>query len=297
MSDPVFRPDLLPTIRKLEIHAKRDVLSRSLAGSWISKIRGRGIEFAGYRQYTPGDDAGQIDWRASVRSRKLLVKELEEEKSLNIMLAIDASDSMLFGTTDKLKAEYVAELTSSLTFATLRGGESVGLALWADKVKRFVPLSQGIAQHAVLMRALADVHSYGGPKNFTHVMMQLLAYMQQRALVIIISDFVGYDSSWDTPLKVLAQKHELICILVRDRRDRELPSSGEYVLSDPSSGQRLVIDAADYAAPYSAYVKQEESHLADMLRRAGSELLSLETTDNYSSALVKFMSIHNKRVE
>ncbi len=296
-NQPDFRPELLPTIRKLEIHAKRDVLSTSLTGSWISKIRGRGIEFAGYRVYTSGDDASQIDWKASVRSRKLLVKELEEEKSLNIFLFVDVSDSMLFGTTDKLKAEYVAELVSSLTFATLRGGEAVSMTLFSDSIKRFVPLNQGIPHHATLMRVLSDIKLYGGKKDFPKAATQMLAYMQSRGLVVLISDFIGFDPSWDKPLKVMAQKHQLIGIMVRDRRDRELPASGEYVLSDPSSGQKLVIDAGDYSQPYKEYVRQEEMQIKGLLMRAGADLLSLETTDNYSRALTRFMTMRNRRFQ
>ena len=267
MKQTDFRPDLLPTIRKLEIHAKRSVLSTTLTGNWLSKIRGHGIEFAGYRSYTVGDDAALIDWRASVRSRKLLVKELSEEKNLNIFLLVDVSNTMLFGTVNKLKAEYVAELVSSFSFAALRGGESVGIALFSDRVKKFAAPKLGLPNHATLMGLIGDINNYGGKKDFPKAASQLLSMMGVPGLIIVISDFVGIDETWDSYLKIMAEQHDLICVAVRDKRDRELPSHGEYLLEDPTTGQKLVIDVADYGAPYKAYVQHEERKLASLFHR------------------------------
>jgi uncharacterized protein (DUF58 family) len=289
-----FRPDLLPTIRHLEVHAKRNALSRTLSGNWLSRIKGRGIEFFGYRQYVSGDDAGMIDWKASLRSRRLLVKELNEEKSLNIYVLLDVSDTMLFGTTDKLKAEYAAELVSSLSFAMLRAGENVALALFAERIKRFVPLSQGLAHHPALLKAIGDITMYGGSKNFGKVAPQLLSIMES-GLVILISDFLQFDEEWERYFKIISKKYDLICIGVRDPRDRALPDTGEYVLSDPTTGQRLVIDASDYAKPYKDFVLQEEKHLRELMLHAHGDFLMLETTENYSRAIVQFMLLHSKR--
>ena len=290
-----FRPDLIPTIRKLEIHAKRNALSLSLTGNWLSKIRGHGIEFSGYRQYVSGDDSGMIDWKASVRSRKLLVKELNEEKSLNIYIMVDVSDTMCFGTTDKIKAEYAAELVSSLAFAALRSGESVSLAMFSDKIRRFVPISQGIAHHPALMKALSNPAMYGGRKNFGKCAAQLMSLMGQTGLVILVSDFLNMDSEWDRYLKIIAARYDLMCMMVRDPRDRRLPESGEYVLSDIHTGQKLVIDAADYAKPYKTFVEEEENRIRSLLLRARADFLVLETTDDYAKKLVKFMLLHAHR--
>lgn len=292
-----FRADLLPTIAKLEVHAKRSVLSTTLTGNWISKIRGHGIEFGGYRQYTAGDDANMIDWKASVRAKKLLVKEIDEEKNLNIFFLVDVSDTMLFGTTDKLKAEYVAELVSSLSFATLKGGEGVSLTLFSDKIGRFVPLKQGIGHHGTMMRVLGNVSLYGGPKNIAHAASQLVSTMSVPGLVIIVSDFIGVTAEDERMLKIIAEKYDLIGILVRDPRDRELPAHGEYILSDPTSGQKIVVDTADYAEPYRLHVAEEEKRLASLFQKAGADIALLSTTDDYSRVLTQFFVRHNKRKE
>lgn len=292
-----FKPELLPTIRKLEIHAKRHVLSQTLTGNWLSRIKGHGIEFTGFRAYQPGDDANLIDWRASVRSRKLLVKELSEEKNLNIFIMLDVSDTMLFGTTDKLKAEYAAEVVSSLSFAALRSGENVALTLFSDRVKRFVNLKQGAMSHGILMKALSNAEYYGGKKNFTKVATQQMSLMGSPGLIIVVSDFIGVDEAFEHNLKVLSKKYDLLCVMIRDPRDRTLPQHGEYILSDPTTGQKIVIDAADYYAPYKKYVEEEEKHLMELLTLARGDMVILETTDDYASKLIRFFLIHNQRVK
>jgi uncharacterized protein (DUF58 family) len=297
MKNTDFRVDLLPSLHKLQIHAKRDALSTTLTGNWISKIKGHGIEFSGYRQYTASDDANMIDWKASVRSRKLLVKELQEEKNLNVFLLVDVSDTMLFGTTNKLKAEFVAEMCSSIAYAALRSTENVGLVVFSDHVKRYVEINQGMAQHALIIKVLSTASVYGGKKDFPKAAGQLLSIMKEGGLIIIVSDFIGVDHSWEKYLKIMAEKHDLICLMVRDPRDRRLPETGEFVLQDPSSGEKLVIDAADYHEPYKLYVEEEEKKFKSLLRRAKADFLSIETTENYTEKLVKFLMVHNKRVQ
>jgi uncharacterized protein (DUF58 family) len=297
MKQQDFRPELLPTLRSLEIQAKQHVLSTTFVGNWISKIRGHGIEFWGYRQYTAADDATRIDWKASIRSKKLLVKELDEEKNLNIFLLLDTSDTMLFGSGDKLKAEYAAEVVSSLAYAALRSGESVSVSLVSDRMRRFIPPQMGVEHHAAVMKSLNDVKNYSGPKNLSHAVNQLIAMMPAPGLIILVSDFINLSDADERSIKVLAQKFDLIGLCVRDQRDRELPASGEFILSDPTSGDKIVVDAADYAKPYKEYVAAEEDRLRLLFRRSGADLLFLMPTDDFGKLITKFLVLHNKRVE
>lgn len=266
-----------------------------MTGEWISRLHGHGIEFAGYRQYTAGDDASLIDWKASVRSRKLLIKQLQEEKDLNVFILLDVSDTMLTGTVKKAKAEYAAEITSTIAYGTLHAGENVSLAMYANKVIRYLPLGHGVAQHSIILRLLANIENYGGQKEFAQGSKELLAMMNAPGLIIVISDFIGFDETWERYLKIMATQHDLIAIIIRDPRDRRLPPTGEYVLEDPTTGQKIVIDAADYAAPYAAYVKQEEERITGLIHRAGAESLFLETTDNYKDILTKSFLMRKKR--
>jgi uncharacterized protein (DUF58 family) len=151
-----FHPQLLPRVRELSIKAHRQVLSRTLSGNWLSTFKGRGIEFSGYRKYLPTDDASTIDWKASLRARKLLVKELTEERNLNVILFVDVSNSMLYGSRDVLKAEYVAEIVSSIAFAALRAGDAVGLVLFTNKLEVYLRPNIGMSQHSIILDVIAN---------------------------------------------------------------------------------------------------------------------------------------------
>jgi len=128
-----LRIDLSSGLRKLDINARKDVLSRTLEGEWTTVFKGRGIESAGFRSYTFGDDASLIDWKASLRAKQTLIREFEDYKNFTVFFLFDVSDSMLFTSTDKLKCEYAAEMIYVLADAINKAGDSVGMAMFTDK--------------------------------------------------------------------------------------------------------------------------------------------------------------------
>ena len=127
----------------LEIVGRRDVLSKTVEGSWATSFKGQGMEFTGYRAYTYSDDASLIDWRASLRAKETLVREFEEFKNFKVVFLLDVSDTMLFTTTDKLKAEYGAELVYTLAQSASRAGDAIGLAMCSDRLVSSVEPSFG----------------------------------------------------------------------------------------------------------------------------------------------------------
>jgi uncharacterized protein (DUF58 family) len=258
-------------------------------------MHGHGIEFAGYRQYTSGDDASLIDWKASVRSRKLLIKQLQEERDLNVAILLDVSDTMLTGTVSKVKAEYAAEIASTIAYATLSAGENVSFTMLADGIRKHLPFGHGVGHHALLLKLLVNPEYWGGVRNFPLSARQSLAMVTTPSLFILISDYIGFETSWERFLKIMATQHDLIVIIVRDPRDRRLPSVGEFLVEDPSTGQTLLIDATDYAAPYAAYVAQEEERIASLMRQAGAQMILLETTDDYADVLLREFILRKRR--
>jgi uncharacterized protein (DUF58 family) len=224
-----------------------------------------------------------------------LIKQLQEEKDLNVFILLDVSDTMLTGTVDKVKAEYAAEITSTLAYAILHSGENVSLSMFSNRVNKHLPLGHGVVHHGVMLKLLANIDLYGGKKDFGQSAKELLAMMRAPGLIMVISDFVGFDSEWERYLKIMAAEHDLITMIVRDPRDRRLPSKGEYVLEDPSTGQKLVIDAADYMQPYADYVEKEETRIKQLVQQAGAESVMLETTDNFKELLTRSFLLRKKK--
>ena len=129
-----FNADLIPQLHELDMHAKKKILSQVLSGNLLTQFKEKGFEFENYRVFTPEDDASFIEWKASLRAQKLLIREYNVEKNFNAFFLIDVSDSMLFASTDKLKCEFAAELVSSLSFAILESGAGIGYAMFTDRL-------------------------------------------------------------------------------------------------------------------------------------------------------------------
>lgn len=281
--------ELLPKIRKLDVYAKQSMLSDIIEGSWTTNFKGHGIEFSGYRSYQFGDDASIIDWKASLRGKSILVKEYVEEKSVNVYFILDVSNSMLFTSTKKLKVEVGAELVSSMAYAVLRSGDAVGMSMVTDKLVTKTPISSGRKMHYYIVNDLLNLNNYGGNYDFNAIMKRLFTYLKSRAVVVIVSDFIGLSDDWYRYLRIASQKYQIIGIMIRDPRDRELPKTGgQFLIEDPYSGEKLYIDAKTYAKAYQKFVEEEELKIEKHFKASKSDLLRISTTEDIYPALSKF---------
>jgi uncharacterized protein (DUF58 family) len=281
---------LVPRIRKLDVYARQSALSQFIEGNWTTTIKGQGMEFAGYRSYTFGDDASMIDWKATLRSKSLLVKEYEQEKSVNVYFLLDVSNSMLFTSTKKLKVEHAAEIVSSMAYAILRSGDGVGMSMFTDKFVTIRGINMGSKMHRLIVGDLSNVNNYGGKYSFENAAKITMNVLKSSAVVVVVSDFIGLQKGWQKYLKMLNNKFEVIGIMIRDPRDRELPKdAGQYFLEDPFTGEKLYIDAAVYADAYKKYVEAEEKDIAKHFKASGADLLQITTSKkDYYVDLIKF---------
>jgi uncharacterized protein (DUF58 family) len=281
--------ELLPKIRKLDVYARQSALSQYIEGNWTTAIKGQGIEFSGYRSYTFGDDASMIDWKASLRSKTLLVKEYDQEKSVNVYFLFDVSDSMLFASTKRLKAEHGAEIVSSLSYAVLRSGDGVGLSMFNDKPITMLNINMGSKMHRLIVNDLKDVNHYGGKFSFENTARIIMNFLKQSCVLIIVSDFIGLGPEWAKSLRMLNTKFQVIGVMVRDPRDKELPKmAGQYFLEDPFTGEKLYIDTEVYGDAYKKYVEKEEKEIARYFKAANADFLSITTNRDYYPELIKF---------
>jgi len=284
-----FKADFLPRITKMNVFAKRKVLNEVLAGEWLSKVKRRGIEFAGFRAYTTDDDAREIDWKASLRANKLLVKETEVERSHNIFFLVDVSDSMLFASTDKLKCEYAAEVIASIAFAVLRAGDNVGMAMFTDKLVAKLYPKIGRDQYYRIIMDLSNPENYGGNFDLEKAIRYTMSFLNMKSTIVFVSDFIGMKENWARYLEFFAQKHSLVGLMIRDPRDEELPKeAGHVIIEDPYSKQKLYIDTKAYADKFAERVKKEKGLIMELFNRINSPLLELRTDEDYFEKLIRF---------
>ena len=273
--------DLLPAIRKLQVITKGYAVT-GLVGQYNSVFKGRGIEFESYRVYSSLDDASLIDWKASKKVHRLLIKEYTEERNINVLFVLDISESMLFGSTQKLKNEYAAELVASLAHAILEVGDNVGLVMFNDSIVKSILPGRKKSQFYDLSRSLINADLYGGKIDFSKMSRYVLSSFPRGDVVIIVSDFMGMDKGWEKSLKFLSGKFDLIGLVIRDPRDRTLPIDyvGEVFIKDPYSNKHLVIDPSLLNELYEKEVKIQEESLLKSFVGAGADS-TLITTDKY----------------
>ena len=278
--------DIVPSIRKLQVVTKGLIKTKGI-GSYKSVFRGKGLDFSEYRPYDNNDDASLIDWKASMRTNQILIRQYEEERDLNVFFVIDCSSGMVFGSTEKLKNEYAAEIVISLAFTILDFGDSVGLAMFNDKIIKKVYPGKGKGQFYSVVKALSDPENYGGGFSFDNVTDFILNYLKQSTVVILVSDFVGMNENSLDKFKLISTKYDTIGIMVRDPRDKTLPTDvGQIVIEDPYSSKSLLIEPNLIKEVYEEEIKKQEKWIRDSFMRNKSDFLSLTTDKSFVKPLI-----------
>jgi len=278
--------DLVPAIRKLDIVSRR-ITSGKVVGGYKSIFKGKGLDFDSYRVYDQSDDASLIDWKATARSDRVLVKTYVEERDVNVFFLVDVSNSMVFGSTPKLKNEYAVEVISSLSHAMLKEGDSVGMILFSDKIVSKLYPGRGDEQFYALTRDLLKPENYGGKFDFNLACKFLLSYLRQDSIVFLVSDYVGLKEGWITYLEMLSKKFDLVGLMVRDPRDRELPQeSHQIVIEDPYSNKSMLIEPDLIKNVYEEYIKKQEKELRETFFKNGADFISLSTDSSFVNPIM-----------
>lgn len=281
--------NLLPQLKNVELRAKRKVLSRVLEGSWNTLLKGRGMEFAGFRKYSYGDDASMIDWGATLRSKDTLIREFEEYKNITVFLLLDVSDSMLFASGKKTKAELGAELVFSLSAAIMDNGDAVGFAMFNDDV--VAKVQPGIGKEVIyrMVSELQKPKNYGGNFSLKAALRLIEGFLKSKALIILVSDYIGMEEKWERYIKMIGQKYDLVGIAIRDPRDSEFPEGRAQILvQDPYTNERLYIDSKQYSKMYKQEAKKDADYLRSVFEKAHSGFISVRTDEDLFAPLLEY---------
>ena len=231
--------ELFKKIRRIEIRTK-GLVNNVFGGEYHSAFKGRGIEFSEVRPYQIGDDIRSIDWNVTARTGETFVKIFEEEREQTLVLVVDISGSEDFGSQNKFKREIAAEICAILGFSAIKNNDKVGLLLYSDQVELFVPPKKG-RRH--VLRLIRDLFAHAPLSQGTRLAVALnhvLHVLHRRSIVLIVSDF--FDADFEKPLRMVAKRHDTVAIHLQDRREQELPSIGLVDLTDPETGETLLLD-------------------------------------------------------
>ena len=293
---------IMSSMRQLEIRTRR-MVNDSLAGSYHSVFKGRGMDFDEVREYSPGDEVRTIDWNVTARAGRPFVKKFTEERELTIFLLVDISASGNFGSGAMSKRDLAAELASVLAFSAIRNSDKVGLLLYTDQVERYLPPKKG-RRH--VLRVVRDI-LYHAPERIGTDTVKALdvanRLLHRRAVVFLISDFEAPKSTPATRLDLRRamrrtnRRHDLIAVHVEDPREKELPNVGIVALEDAESGEVIELDTASATVRkrFKELSLERGQRLVSDFRSEGIDTLQLQTDAPYMPALQRFFKTRERR--
>ena len=286
--------ELIRKVRRIQIHTSR-VTSEALAGTYHSAFRGRGVEFEEVRPYVVGDDVRTIDWNVSARAGAPHVKQFREERELCVMLAVDLSGSLDFGTHSQFKREMVAEMAATIAFSAIRNGDKVGLLAFTDRVERFVPPRKGTRHVLRIVRELLALTPQGRGTRIGEAVDEVTRIVRKRSVLFVMSDFM--DTGWERSLSIARGRHDVIPVVVGDRAETSLPSVGLLELEDPETGERVVADLGSRRVRdrFARMAEAERALLDDTLRRLRCEAIRVETGGDVAEPFRAFFARRGAR--
>ncbi|MDY0219790.1 MAG: DUF58 domain-containing protein [Desulfobacterium sp.] len=287
--------EIIKKIRRIHIKSRRSV-NTSMAGQYRSVFRGAGIEFEEVREYAPGDEIKSIDWKVSARLGRPFIKLYREERESVVMLLIDMSASQGFGTFFGLKLEKAAEAASVLAFSAIKNNDRVGVIFFTDRVEKYIPPQKGTGHVWRLIKEIFTFVPEGRGTNISAALDFFSKVTRKRTTAFMISDFL--DTDFDRTLRRVAQRHELISILLFDEGDFELPARGIVTLACLETGRTVLVDASDKKTR-NVYREQRLSiHglLLDGFRRIKVDCVELKTDASVSDTLQLYFRRRERRM-
>jgi len=285
---------LFRRVRRIEIRTRR-LVAQLVGGDYRSIFRGQGMEFTDLRPYVEGDDTRRIDWNVFARTRSPFVKVFSEERELLVLLMVDLSGSLRFGSLNLTKAERTAEVAAVLALAAAGSNDRVGLLTFSDRVHEYHPPVKGRMHALSLVRRILDL-----PDSQSHADLDAaLAFsgrlLKRRALVFIISDFRFPSGS--RLLSAAVGRHDVVGVHIFDPRELLLPSMGRVRFRDPESGVEKVVDtdSSAWRKRFTEEVRREQEAREELCRRTGLDLVSISTADDLVLPLKRFFEMRKKR--
>ena len=278
--------ELIERVRRIEIKA-RGLSSNLFAGQYHSAFKGRGMAFSEVREYQYGDDVRDIDWNVTARMSKPYIKVFEEEREMTVMLMVDVSASLDFGTIRQMKKEMETEIAATLAFSAIQNNDKIGVIFFSDRIEKFIPPKKGKKHILYIIRELLDFKPESRRTDVKMAIEYLTNVLKKRCTAFVLSDFIDKNDFTDA-LTIANRKHDVVAIQVYDRRVAELPDVGLMKVRDAETGHEQYIDTSSKALRRAHrewwLEKQEGMNIAFTKSRVDS--VSIRTDEDYVKALL-----------
>ena len=283
--------ELIKKVRKIEIKT-RGLSLKIFAGQYHSAFKGRGMSFSEVREYQYGDDVRDIDWNVTARFNKPFVKVFEEERELTVMLLIDVSQSLDFGTIKQMKRDMVTEIAATLAFAAIQNNDKIGVIFFSDVVEKFIPPQKGRKHILYIIRELLNFEPASKKTDIKVPLQFLTNAIKKRCTAFVLSDFIA-EQDYKNALTIANRKHDVVAIRVYDRRLMELPQIGLMKITDAESGQEMYIDTSSSKVQKAQreWWSEQTAAMEEIFKKSRVDSVSVRTDQDYVKALMSLFAM------
>lgn len=285
--------ELLQKVRKIEIKTK-GLSNNIFAGEYHSAFKGRGMAFSEVREYQYGDDVRDIDWNVTARLGKPYIKVFEEERELTVMLLVDVSGSLDFGTQKQTKRQLLTEIAATLAFSAIQNNDKIGVIFFSDKIEKFIPPKKGRKHILFIIRELLDFQPESNRTNIGQAIEYMTNAIKKRCTVFLLSDFFDR-RDYTNQLVVANRRHDVVALQIYDYRMVELPNVGIIKMLDAENGREMFVDTSSRQVrrAHHEWWVGHQAWLKTAFTKSGIDSVSVRTDEDYVRAL---MSLFKRRI-
>jgi uncharacterized protein (DUF58 family) len=278
--------EIIKKVRKIEIKA-RGLSANIFAGQYHSAFKGRGMAFSEVREYQFGDDVRDIDWNVTARFHRPYVKVFEEERELTVMLLIDVSGSLDFGTQKQMKRDMVTEIAATIAFSAIQNNDKIGVVFFSDRIEKYIPPKKGRKHILYIIREMLNFQPESKRTDVKQAVEFLSSVQKRRTTAFILSDFYVREE-FQQSLQICNRKHDVVAIQVYDQRARELPDVGLMKVVDAETGYEQYVDTGSKALrqAYHKYWNSRQTQLEETFNKSNVDHVSVATNEDFVKALM-----------
>ena len=278
--------ELLSQVRKIEIKTK-GLSNNIFAGEYHSAFKGRGMAFSEVREYQYGDDVRDIDWNVTARFGHPYIKVFEEERELTVILLVDVSGSLDFGTINQTKRQMITEIAATLAFSAIQNNDKIGVIFFSDKIEKFIPPKKGRKHILLIIRELLNFQPTSRQTDIGGAVEFMTNAIKKRCTVFLLSDFYN-QKNLQQELTIANRRHDMVALQVYDQRMTELPNVGIIRLRDAESNEEIFVDTSSSAVrrAHHEWWINHQNKVRDMLSHANIDSISVRTDEDYVKTLI-----------
>ena len=288
-AEQYLKPEVVQQVQRLDLKA-RFIVEGFIAGLHDSPYHGFSVEFSEHRKYVPGDDIRMIDWGVYAKTDRYYIKKYQAETNLDAYLLVDTSASMAYGSEGYMtKLEYAICLAASLGYMMIHQQDSVGLVVFGEKIRQWLPPKSKRSHLVNILATLANTEA-GGETGLAAVLNDVALRVRKRGLIILFSDLLAEPGPVTDALHHLKFRgHDLIIFNIFDVAEVTFPFDGQVRFTDPESSLHVDTNPQSIKSAYLTQIRNFiEAYRRDVMS-VQADFVSVDTSMTFDKALISYL--------